>query len=284
MIAAGEYAAGRTAVKTQVGFTENEVSGLCDRYGIDPDEVKNWYDGYSLGDDLSVYSPRSVVNCMQFGKVANYWNQTESFEALKLYIDMNFDGLRDDVLTLLIHLGYLAYDEKNRAAFIPNNEIRSEYVNAVSASDWGPVSKALKDSADTLNAILQKNESLAVRGIEQAHLETAHLQYNDENALSYTISLALYAARAFYTVHREFPTGKGFADMVYIPRKKYPEKPAIVVELKWNQDTETAISQIREKEYCKSLEDYRGKILLVGINYDRKTRKHQCRIEEENKD
>ena len=244
MIAAGEYAAGRTAVKTQVGFTENEVSGLCDRYGIDPDEVKNWYDGYSLGDDLSVYSPRSVVNCMQFGKVANYWNQTESFEALKLYIDMNFDGLRDDVLTLLIHLGYLAYDEKNRAAFIPNNEIRSEYVNAVSASDWGPVSKAL----------------------------------------SYTISLALYAARAFYTVHREFPTGKGFADMVYIPRKKYPEKPAIVVELKWNQDTETAISQIREKEYCKSLEDYRGKILLVGINYDRKTRKHQCRIEEENKE
>lgn len=209
----------------QVGFTENEVSGLCDRYGIDPDEVKNWYDGYSL-----------------------------------------------------------AYDEKNRAAFIPNNEIRSEYVNAVSASDWGPVSKALKDSADTLNAILQKNESLAVRGIEQAHLETAHLQYNDENALSYTISLALYAARAFYTVHREFPTGKGFADMVYIPRKKYPEKPAIVVELKWNQDTETLISQIREKEYCKSLEDYRGKILLVGINYDRKTRKHQCRIEEENKE
>ena len=152
----------------QVGFTENEVSGLCDRYGIDPDEVKNWYDGYSLGDDLSVYSPRSVVNCMQFGKVANYWNQTESFEALKLYIDMNFDGLRDDVLsmiagepvpvntgsftndmttfrteddvlTLLIHLGYLAYDEKNRAAFIPNNEIRSEYVNAVSASDWGSI-------------------------------------------------------------------------------------------------------------------------------------------------
>ena len=138
---------------------------------------------------------------MQFGKVANYWNQTESFEALKLYIDMNFDGLRDDVLsmiageavpvntgsftndmttfrteddvlTLLIHLGYLAYDEKNRAAFIPNNEIRSEYVNVVSASDWGPVSKALKNSADTLNAILQKNESLAVRGIEQAHLET----------------------------------------------------------------------------------------------------------------
>lgn len=233
----------------QVGFTENEVSGLCDRYGIDPDEVKNWYDGYSLGDDLSVYSPRSVVNCMQFGKVANYWNQTESFEALKLYIDMIFDGLRDDVLSMiageavpvntgsftndmttfrteddvltrLIHLGYLAYDEKNRAAFIPNNEIRSEYVNAVSASDWGSVSKALKDSAD----------------------------------------------------------------MVYIPRKKYPEKPAIVVELKWNQDTETAISQIREKEYCKSLEDYRGKILLVGINYDRKTRKHQCRIEEENKE
>ena len=156
-----------------VGFTETEVAELCQEYEMDVDEVKNWYDGYSF-DEVSVYSPRSVVSCMRFGKIGNYWNQTETFEALKSYIEMNFDGLRDDVLsmlsgepvavntgsfsndmttfhteddvlTLLVHLGYLAYDEKNKCVHIPNSEVRTEYVNAVSALDWGEISEALKN-------------------------------------------------------------------------------------------------------------------------------------------
>ena len=295
-----------------VGFTEQEVSDLCNRYGMDMSEVKMWYDGYSFEEEHSVYSPRSVVNCMRFGKIGNYWNQTETFEALQIYIDMNFDGLKDDVLsmiagervpvntgsftndmttfrteddvlTLLIHLGYLGYDYAEKCVFIPNNEIRSEYVNAVSVSDWGEVSKALKNSADILNAIWQKRPEQVAEGMKQAHFETSHIQYNDENALSYTISLALYAARNFYTVHRELAGGKGFADIVYIPRKKYPEKPALVVELKWNKDARGAIEQIKEKDYCRSLEEYHGNILLVGVNYDTKSKEHSCRIEEETK-
>ena len=139
-----------------VGFTENEVEKLCTDYKISVDEVKSWYDGYTF-DNVSVYSPRSVVSCMRLGKIGNYWNQTETFEALKDYIEMNFEGLRDDVLsmlagetvpvntgsftndmttfrtkddvfTLLVHLGYLAYDGKNKCVYIPNNEIRTEYV------------------------------------------------------------------------------------------------------------------------------------------------------------
>lgn len=139
-----------------VGFTENEVEKLCTDYKISVDEVKSWYDGY-IFDNVSVYSPRSVVSCMRLGKIGNYWNQTETFEALKDYIEMNFEGLRDDVLsmlagetvpvntgsftndmttfrteddvfTLLVHLGYLAYDGKNKCVYIPNNEIRTEYV------------------------------------------------------------------------------------------------------------------------------------------------------------
>ena len=153
-------------------------------------------------------------------------------------------------------------------------------MNAVSVSQWGEVSKALKNSADLLNAIWQNKPSMVEKGIEQAHFETSHLQYNDEHALSYTISLALYAARNFYNVYRELPTGKGFADMVFIPRKKYPDKPALVVELKWNKSAQGAISQIKKQEYCQSLEEYWGNLLLVGINYDKKTRKHACVIEE----
>ena len=97
--------------------------------------------------------------------------------------------------------------------------------------------------------------------------------------MSYTVSLALYAARNFYTVHRELAGGKGFADLVFLPRKQFPDKPALVVELKWDQNVRTAISQIKEKEYCESLEDYQGKLLLVGINYNKKTKEHECMIE-----
>lgn len=292
-----------------VGFTEEEVFKLCERYGMDLEEVKSWYDGYSFGEGMSVYSPRSVISCMQFGKIGNYWNQTETFEALKVYIDMNFEGLKDDilsmiagenvlsntegfandmttfrteddVLTLLVHLGYLGYDYENKCVFIPNNEVRGEYVNAVSVSDWGEISAALKNSADTLNAIWQGRASQVAEGIRQAHFETSHIQYNDENALSYTVSLALYAARNFYTIHRELAGGKGFADLVFLPRKKFSDKPALVVELKWNQSAEGAIRQIRRKEYCRSLSEYKGNILLVGVNYDKKTRKHTCVIEQ----
>lgn len=292
-----------------VGFTEEEVKTLCIQYKMDIEEVKTWYDGYSFPSEPSVYSPRSVVNSMLFGKIENYWNQTETFEALQAYIDMNFEGLKDDVLsmiagesvpvntgsftndmttfrteddvlTLLIHLGYLAYDSDNKTVKIPNNEVRNEYVNSVSASDWGEVSKALKESADILQAIWQGRTKQVAEGIRQAHFETSHIQYNDENALSYTISLALYSARNFYTVHRELAGGKGFADLVFIPRKKFQEKPALVVELKWDKMVEGAINQIKKKEYCQSLEEYKGNILLVGVNYNKKTKVHECMIKE----
>ena len=294
-----------------VGFTEEEVRMLCEQYHMDVTEVKNWYDGYSFENGVSIYSPRSVVSCMRFGKIGNYWNQTETFEALRIYIDMNFEGLKDDVLrmiagqavpvnignfandmstfhteddvlTLLIHLGYVSYDYDNKVVKIPNDEVRTEYVNSVSASDWGEVSKSLKNSADTLEAIWQNRPLQVAEAVGQAHFETSHIQYNDENALSYTISLALYAARNFYTIHREFAGGKGFADLVFLPRKKFPDKPALVVELKWDKSAEGAIAQIKKKEYCRSLEEYQGNLLLVGIAYDKKTKKHTCKIEKWN--
>ena len=290
-----------------VGFTADEVEKLCADYQISVDEVKSWYDGYTF-DDISVYSPRSVVNCMRLGKIGNYWNQTETFEALKSYIEMNFDGLRDDVLsmlagetvpvntgsftndmttfrteddvfTLLVHLGYLTYDEKNKCVYIPNNEIRTEYVNVVSSSDWGEVTEALKNSADILRAIWDGKAELVARQIEKAHFETAHIQYNDENALSYTISLALYAARNYYHIYRELAGGKGFADLVFIPKTKFADKPAMVIELKWNRNAETAITQIKQKKYCECLKEYQGNLILVGLNYDKKTKEHNCIIE-----
>lgn len=299
------------ALAQYVGFTEEEVRELCERYDMDFEETKKWYDGYCLEGVGSVYNPRSVVSAMRFGKFQFYWNQTETFEALRSYIDMNFEGLKDailkmmngrngvvidvrsftndmvtfhskdDVLTLLVHLGYLGYRSDTEEVFIPNEEILNEYITSISNSDWGEVSKALKNSRSALDAVWNRDEALVAKAVEEAHFESSYLQYNDENALSYTISLAFYVARNYYTVIKELPTGKGRADIVYIPRKRCADKPALLVELKWNQTAESAITQIKEKCYPKALEDYKGNLLLVGISYNEKTKEHHCRIEQD---
>ena len=291
-----------------VGFTEEEVQDLCDSYGRNFEEMKAWYDGYSFLRVKSVYNPKAVVEATLSGVYDSYWTRTETYEALRHYIELNYDGLKDmvvemlagshqrintgkfsndmttfgnadDVLTLLVHLGYLAYDFDREEVYIPNREISKEFYNAVEGTGWIGIAKAIKDSNKLLEAIWEQQGTKVAEGIENSHYENSTLQYNDENALSYTVSLALYAARQYYNVVREYPTGKGFADMVYLPRRMYSDKPALVVELKWNQDVSTAIKQIKERNYPQSLKDYEGNLLLVGISYDKNTKQHSCVIE-----
>lgn len=191
----------------------------------------------------------------------------------------------DDVMTLLVHLGYLGYDGEREEVFIPNNEVLQEYVNATKqGDDWQIVSQAVKASDELLQAVFDGREADVASGVGAAHVETSQIQYNDENALSYTLSLAFYSARRYYNIIREMPAGKGFADLVFVPRPQHGDKPALVVELKWNHDAETAIRQIKEKEYAGTLRNYAGKVILVGINYDKKTKHHECRIESLKKD
>ena len=292
-----------------VGFTSEEVKSLCEKYGRSFEECQRWYDGYSFQDVGEVYNPHSVVRAISSGRFDTYWNQTETYEALKIYITMNFDGLRDsilkllagerqmvntktfsndmtsfhsadDVLTLLVHLGYLGYDSSTEEVFIPNQEIAREYYNAITTTDWDIVARTLKQSEKLLQAVLAKDEESVAKGIEEAHMETSHIQYNDENALSYTLSLAFYSARQKYKIFRELPTGKGYADLVFLPRPLHAELPALVMELKWDKNAKAAIQQIRDRRYGKALENYAGKLLAVGICYDKETRKHECLIEE----
>jgi hypothetical protein len=183
---------------------------------------------------------------------------------------------KDDVLTLLIHLGYLAYDAKEKEVYIPNKEVIEAFYTSIQTSDWGAVTKALNQSRDLIEATYRMEEEKVARYIEDAHLETSILTYNSEEALSYTVLFAYYYARNDYTMIREMPTGKGYADIVFIP---YTNKPAMIVELKWDKEVETAISQIKEKKYYYGLEKYLDNLLLVGITYDRKTKKHRCKIE-----
>ena len=297
-----------TPLEEFMGFTEKEVQDLCLKYDMDYEKMKDWYDGYKMTDDLSVYNHRSVVYALIDRKYENYWSATETYEALKVYIDMNYDGLKDDivkllagehvavqttsfqndmttfdtkddVLTLLIHLGYLGYNSSNQTCYIPNKEVIDSFVNSIRSSNWNETTKALLNSRALLEATWNRDEELVAKYIEEAHLDTAILTYNNENALSYTISIAYIYARNHYTIIREMPSGKGYADMVFIPKD---DKPAMIVELKWDHEAETAIDQIKEKKYPKGLEEYRDNLLIVGISYDKKTKKHSCRIEEVN--
>lgn len=294
------------------GFTEDEVKALCERFQMSYEETKRWYDGYFVN-NVSVYNPRSVVMSMTGGRFSNYWTSTETYEALRMYIAMDFDGLNqkitsmiagesviintakfsndmttfhsaDDVLTLLIHLGYLTYCPINETGmgkvWIPNGEVQQEFVNSIEDGGWESVVKSIRESDKLLTATMEKDTKLVSELVEQCHRDnTSILSYNDENALSCVISLAYYAARKDYLMFRELPTGKGYADIVFLPRKNR-DVPALVVELKWNQDVRSAIQQIRQKQYTDSLMDYSGNILLIGISYDKKEKRHSCLIEE----
>ena len=193
--------------------------------------------------------------------------------------DMTTFHCADDVLTLLIHLGYLAYDSKTEKAFIPNEEVRSAFVLAIRNRGWDEVYKAIENSEKLLKATLAMNETAVAKMLQDVHMQnSSSLVYNNEVSLASIIQLAYYTAAKEYTIIRELPAGEGFADMVFIP-KRTSKKPALVVELKWDKSAEGAISQIKDKKYVTALEEYKGNILLVGINYDRKTKEHQCKIE-----
>lgn len=146
--------------------------------------------------------------------------------------------------------------------------------------DWAEVTRSVEDSKMLLEALWNMDEKAVAAGIDKAHREISILQYNNENVLSCTINLAFYFAREYYTIIRELPAGKGFADICFIPRKIHLDKPAVIIELKWDKTAQGAIRQIKEKQYVDALDEYRGELLLVGINYDKGTKMHTCVIEQ----
>lgn len=294
-----------------IGFTEEEVQKLAEEYHQDFDEVKRWYDGYLLK-EYQVYNPRAVVSVMLRGEFRSYWSETASYETVVPLINMNYDGLKtaiiemlsgaevkvntaafkndvvdirskDDVLTYMIHLGYLGYNETKRVAFIPNEEIRQELTTAVESKMWNELLMFYQESESLLNATLDMDSETVSSQIEKIHNEyMSVIQYHNENSLSSVLAIAYLSAMQYYFKPiRELPTGRGFADFVFVPKPEYKaDYPALIVELKWNQNAQTAMQQIKDKKYPVSILNYTGDILLVGINYDKSSKKHQCLIEE----
>ena len=308
MLSAGDLA-------PYVGFTEKEVKELAEEYHQDFDEVKRWYDGYLLN-EYQVYNPRAVVSVMLRGEFKSYWSETASYDAIVPLINMNYDGLKnaiiemisgaevrvntatfkndtvnikskDDVLTYMIHLGYLGYNQKLKTAFVPNEEIRQELTDAVESRRWSEMLEFQKDSERLLDATLDMDGTTVSTQIERIHnAYVSSVQYNNENSLSSVLAIAYLSAMQYYFKPvRELPTGRGFADFVFIPKPEYKSTyPALVVELKWNKDSTIALQQIKNKRYPESILNYTGEILLVGISYDKTSKEHQCLIEKYEKE
>ena len=295
-------------VANALGFNHQEVETLCQKYDMDIVEMERWYDGYRIGKASHIFNPYSVMKALQRGVCKSYWPTTGAYDSVVTYIQMNYDGLKDDIIrmlsgeyvyvdttefqndmrvvnskndvfTVLIHLGYLAYDKDAYECYIPNKEVADELNNAIKATGWDALAKTIQNSKSLLEATLSGNEQAVAQGIDLAHDEhTSILAYNDENSLACVLAIAYIWAKNEYIIHREYATGKGYADLVMIPRRNVA-KPALVIELKFNQSTDTAIRQIKQKNYPAKLAEYTGDILLVGINYDKETKQHTCQIE-----
>ena len=297
---------------TYVGFTEDEVRRLCEDHGTDFARMKLWYDGYAFRGVDSVYNPNSVMKAIHNDDFDSYWTETSAAVSLMGYISLDFDGLsktvaelmggirvkvntkgfsndlvtfrnRDDVLTLLIHLGYLAYDEETQTVRIPNEELRQEFGRTIREVKRDETIRRIMESDQLIYDTVHGNADAVAAQIEKIHAEeTAVLFYNDEQALRSVIKLAYFSYKDYYMKFEELPAGDGYADIVYLPKKDSP-LPALVIEMKWNKSAKGAIAQIKEKRYPDAVKDYGGDILLVGINYDKDAtagrRKHACVIE-----
>ena len=260
-----------------------------------------------------MYSPLSVVNAMRSGEIENYWNETENYEALQQYVDWNFEGLKedvavlmdggrvpidvtryqndmtsfkskDDILTMFIHLGYLGYRRETKEVFIPNKEVLDVFKSSTKNRDWTVTFRALQNSRKLLEATWACDQETVAELLEAAHDKAGNKTYHSEAGLSYAVQLAYYAAQDLYTIIPELDTGKGYADLAFIPKK--PDIPALLIELKYDKNADTAIAQIHRQKYPDRLQLYKGNLILVGINYDKTLsnddiafKHHSCEIE-----
>ena len=298
-------------VEKYTGFTADEVKNLCCKYDISYEDMRSWYDGYNLN-GTELYCPRSVVKAVTDREFDCYWSKTEVYEALSNYIAMNYDGLHDtvekllageeieidtgtfqndmvtfhcadDVLTLLVHLGYLAYRSDIKCIYIPNKEVRDEFVRSMKITGlWKETIGVVLRSKQLLADTLLGKERVVADCIRHVHEQNSSiLNYNNEQSLRFIVLIAYYYAREQYNIIQELPAGEGFADIVFVPKPFIDANtyPPMVIELKWNKTADAAIAQIKNKKYPDALQGY-NKVLLVGINYDKDTKEHECVIEE----
>ena len=296
------------------GFTEEEVADIVKSPDctLSHQELKKWYEGYKLN-GIDIYNPNSVFSAVSDGKCKSYWSGTSSNEEVVRLINMDFDGIKEDIInliegdevtfscanfqndmvtlkdkndvfSLLVCLGYLGCAEtKNqfrKVAYVPNAEIKAVLLDIVREQNWYERIETIKRSENLLKAIKELDGTTVATIIQNIHNSSAVslLDYNDEESLTYCVMTGLlWSTLDDYSYHREDQAGKGRVDLVYEPLTR--RHPLILIEFKYDGSAEEAIAQIKKQEYFKRYTGQYRNIIIVGINYSTKTKDHQCLIE-----
>lgn len=276
-------------------------------------DLKIWYDGYCTASGEQLYNPRSIICALSDNQLGSYWTGSGPYDEIFYYIKGNINKIKEDfilmisgerieakiqeyaataeelttknqVYSAMVIYGLLTYEDGE--VFIPNRELMYKYNELLLTNEsLGYVYRLAKESQRMLKATLTGDIQTMAEILEYAHnTESPILSYNNEIELSAIVNLVYLAARDKYRVEREDKAGKGYVDFIFYPEKK--NSPAIILELKVDSSPEEAIQQIKDKQYIlrfkgKLAEEsrYTGDILLVGINYDKETKKHTCKIE-----
>ncbi|WP_294496498.1 AAA family ATPase [uncultured Ruminobacter sp.] len=303
MLSPGDYA-------PYFGFTEDEVANIVKSPNckVSHHDLKSWYEGYKIK-GVDIYNPNSVCKAVTRNECISYWSGTSSNEEFVRLINMDFDGIKEDIInliegdevtfscanfqndmvtikdkndvfSLLVCLGYLGCAEtKNqyrKVAYVPNAEIKAVLMDIVREQNWYERMETIRRSENLLKAIKELDGTTVATIIQDIHNSpaVALLDYNDEESLTYCVMTGLlWSTLDDYSYHREDQAGKGRVDLVYEPITR--RQPLILIEFKYDDSAEEAIKQIKTKEYFKRyIKQYRN-IILVGINYSTETKDHQ---------
>ena len=309
MFAPGNYA-------PYFGFTEDEVAQIVKSPDckVSHQDLKEWYKGYKIK-GIDIYNPNSVVSSISDGICQSYWSGTSSNEEVVNLINMNFDGIKDDIIhliegsaiqfscitfqndmvsiktkddifSLLVCLGYLGCVDDGdgyHLVYVPNKEIRTALSSIVKSQPWFNSIPIIERSQSLFEAITTLDANKTAEIITEIHNSpnVSLLTYNREESMVFClISGLMWCTERDYECYRELQSGKGSADLIYVPKRNI-NLPILLIEFKYGQSADEAINQIKEKEYFRRYidTDYPNDILLIGINYNPKTKEHQCMIE-----
>lgn len=280
---------------------------------VSREELREWYDGYHTASGERMYNPRSVVCALTDNQLANYWTSSGTYDSIFYYIKNNIADVKDDlalmvagervevrlqeyaataaelntrdqIYSAMVVYGLLTYEDGE--VFIPNKELMLKFEEMLLNKDsLGYVHRLAKESAKMLRATLQGDTDTMAGILQYVHdTEKPILAYNNETELSAVVNLVYLAARDKYRVEREDKSGRGFVDFIFYPIKSGDD--CIILELKVDHSPAEAIDQIKEKGYMMRFQGrlaektiYTGRLLLVGIGYDKKTKQHACQVE-----
>lgn len=279
---------------------------------VSRENLRVWYNGYCTASGKRLYNPRSVVCALTDNELSNYWTSSGPYDEIFYYIRNNIEGVREDLALMtagerirIVLQGYAAaetaLDTKNQiysamvvyglltyedgAVFIPNKELMDKYNELLLTNDsLGYVHRLVKASEKMLSATLSGDTKTMAEILKFAHdTESPILSYNSEIELSAVVNLVYLAARDRYRVEREDKAGEGFVDFIFYPENR--NAAGIILELKMDSTPEEALQQIIAKNYILRFEGkigekakYQGKILGVGISYNKKTKVHGCKV------